>query len=443
MGFVVESLVSFSLFVLFVAFGGINDLSLDFTLFFSLVSSLFYLLYDFVSNDVKTFPCLLVLSLSWVLLKSNEAVFVVLNCNFWFIYRPSKGLVAVCFFLYTKHAWLAMMVYCVGTEFMSWSENLVISNAERHLLALMFAGLFMQDFSNDTFIAAVPLMVLFAYAGVLCKKQISSAVVFFSGFLGCVGLTFTIVWASSRTNMIVWTWSLLMRLLPFALVSLVILCSGLLLIVLFTEKGIHGLSASEARKLFHVLLLCIFGAPFLLRLNDTYESIVLASLAALCLLLTLEMVRNFSGKHVISKTLSEWFGKWIDSRDSGPIAWTAIYLLLGSFVPFYVTLLFFEKTESSLVVAFSGITSICIGDTCAAITGSRVGRIRWSVHSKKTVEGSLAMFVSMFVFLSLFSKDWYKILSITFAGSIMEAWTVQIDNLFIPLLCMVPAIMRL
>ena len=83
-----------------------------------------------------------------------------------------------------------------------------------------------------------------------------------------------------------------------------------------------------------------------------------------------------------------------------------------------------------------------VGDSFASIIGSRIGRIRWSSHSKKTVEGTLAAYVSLRLVLFLatllglipISELTWGVEGVIVLITLFEGLLTQIDNLFLPLL---------
>ena len=98
------------------------------------------------------------------------------------------------------------------------------------------------------------------------------------------------------------------------------------------------------------------------------------------------------------------------------------------------------------IIAFLGITSLGIGDAAGAIIGSFFGQRRWPT-SRRTVEGSVAMLSCMIACAWCFdqmphsdhdSSSLYKdTLFVYLPLAILEAVTLQIDNLCLPLMAFV------
>lgn len=89
---------------------------------------------------------------------------------------------------------------------------------------------------------------------------------------------------------------------------------------------------------------------------------------------------------------------------------------------------------------FAGIATVGVGDAMAAIVGSKIGRTPWPVSKRKTIEGSLAMFLAQALFLAPFAYyDLHpplmsiKVLLSSFITSVVEAHLLRGDNFVLPL----------
>ncbi|MCS7123106.1 MAG: SEC59/DGK1/VTE5 family protein [Candidatus Aenigmarchaeota archaeon] len=92
-----------------------------------------------------------------------------------------------------------------------------------------------------------------------------------------------------------------------------------------------------------------------------------------------------------------------------------------------ISLLLFPKQAF-----YAGITALIIGDCMAGIVGRNFGRIKIFYNRKKTLEGSLAFFVSTFLFLS-FITNFHLALIVALFGALIESIFVKYENLIIPL----------
>lgn len=120
-------------------------------------------------------------------------------------------------------------------------------------------------------------------------------------------------------------------------------------------------------------------------------------------------------------------------HDHGPILRTHIYLLVGLSAPIWMSSTL--KLKFNLLI---GLISIGIGDAAAALVGIYFGRHKWFT-TKKTVEGTLACFLSQYISAILIC-DYLAIemhhidaLIIFIISSMLETFTNQVDNLVLPL----------
>ncbi|CAH8363660.1 unnamed protein product [Eruca vesicaria subsp. sativa] len=115
-------------------------------------------------------------------------------------------------------------------------------------------------------------------------------------------------------------------------------------------------------------------------------------------------------------------------------------LLLGCALPIWMSSGFNDRALSP----FAGILSLGIGDTMASMVGHKYGVLRWSKTGKKMVEGTAAGITSMmavcYVLVPvvasmgyILSQGWWSLLVAVTATGMLEAYTVQLDNAFIPL----------
>lgn len=146
----------------------------------------------------------------------------------------------------------------------------------------------------------------------------------------------------------------------------------------------------------------------------------------------------------LADAVNRLFAPFIDSRDEGTAVLTHIYLLLGCSLPAWYAFFFFQGVYSTeaLLVSLSGCTVIGLGDAAASFVGTSIGKHRWP-GSKKTLEGSAAMMLSMIFFqtAALIVVGFHHIDGGTVAWIVvadflvvlLEAVTEQIDNLVLPL----------
>ncbi|CAG2170443.1 unnamed protein product [Oppiella nova] len=89
---------------------------------------------------------------------------------------------------------------------------------------------------------------------------------------------------------------------------------------------------------------------------------------------------------LIYRSIESVFDKFRDQKDSGFLTLTHIYLLIGCSLPLWIS-------PSNGISIASGVISVGLGDTAAAVGGSLFGRNRWR-GSHKTYEGTFFAFIA-------------------------------------------------
>jgi len=87
-----------------------------------------------------------------------------------------------------------------------------------------------------------------------------------------------------------------------------------------------------------------------------------------------------------------------------------------------------------------GVLALGVGDAAGALIGIFFGKTKWP-GTRRTVEGTIAMFLSMFIFVFLFCvENWFndmyetiRLILLLVALTAIEAFTAQIDNICLPL----------
>ncbi|KAL7059342.1 hypothetical protein AAHC03_012854 [Spirometra sp. Aus1] len=209
------------------------------------------------------------------------------------------------------------------------------------------------------------------------------------------------------------------------------------------------------RKLFHLLAGFVFFTGLLI-------SPVFLSFASACVLVVFLLVEwaRRRGRQPISRTLNNALGPFRDSRDQGEIIFTPIALLLGLSLPVWGIGLSPAHSHSldthsteppglgpAMAVAlkfrpsaWSGVITIALGDSVAALVGRRWGgRLKWP-GSHRTFLGSFASLLSQLMLWALLvyleEWPWRQGVVPLVVGVLAEAYTEQIDNLAVPLLVM-------
>jgi dolichol kinase len=178
-----------------------------------------------------------------------------------------------------------------------------------------------------------------------------------------------------------------------------------------------------ARKWFHLIAILLFApvtlaAPQLLSLSYAI---------ALAVLMVLECIRHRFA------WLDAFYQRYMDTAkdQKGKVIVSHFALLFGCAAPLWIQ----ESIGgSNAFLALWGILSLGVGDSMGALIGSKYGRLSWgTTNNQRTVEGSLAMCLSMSLlcWLSEVPVDvWFPPVLFT---TLLEAFTLQIDNIVIPL----------
>ncbi len=242
-----------------------------------------------------------------------------------------------------------------------------------------------------------------------------------------------------------------------------------------------------ARKYFHFIALLLFGLPTYYAPSMMYLSYAIATALLIFMeRLRFDYVRSLSsstfrtgfaaandkaqpietrlvGQQPQSSFISfdEFFQTFFDEKDlgakEGGFVVTHIALIVGCGIPlwFQQYYLSINKDTSSLspssliriLMPFLGIITVGVGDAVGAIYGSFYGKMRWP-GSKRSVEGSIAMLVSMLASIYMLfellgvvdcrsSKIIGSVLFILVPVVMLEAATSQIDNFCLPLFAVI------
>lgn len=212
------------------------------------------------------------------------------------------------------------------------------------------------------------------------------------------------------------------------------------------------------RKLFHFLVVALFVPPACTQ-PDLLQIAISAALAMFALLEAVRLARV----PPLAAPLGAFLARFLDARDGGTLVLTHVYLLLGTGLPLLLGGASATPSAGSeprggaavssgsavapgllagTAAPFAGVAVLGVGDAFASIVGVRFGRRRWP-GTRKTVEGTGAAVVAMLllllavlpsdVTLGASASEWLLLLASTVATCMLEAFTEQIDNLFLPL----------
>jgi len=239
-----------------------------------------------------------------------------------------------------------------------------------------------------------------------------------------------------------------------------------------------------ARKYFHFVAVVLFlpptfYAPGMMTLSYAIALAILILVESMRVVLFWERGAHIGGscdenntltdpsvrtKDTSSLTINQFFETFFDEKDqcaaAGSFAVTHLALILGCAMPLWIHQVAHapqsaansnhnpDSEDMDCIVPFLGIIVLGIGDAAGALCGSMFGNTRWPM-SKRTVEGSVAMFLSMVISDDVIRGTFGLIrnIDLIYKGAlylylpltILEAVTLQIDNLCLPLVALVLA----
>lgn len=194
-------------------------------------------------------------------------------------------------------------------------------------------------------------------------------------------------------------------------------------------------TSTSTRKLFHFVIVIVFLVGLLLQRLVLF----LCAGVSFSIFLLLEAIRV--GKvEVLAPVLEQTVKSFVDGQDSGLIALTPIYLLVGCAGPLFLSPVAFS---GPILPLLSGVLSVGIGDSFASVVGSNSGRHHWQ-GSNKSIEGTVANALSQLLAIGAlifvgFIPPWttaieYAVCLIgVIVNAMIEAKTDQVDNLVVPL----------
>lgn len=189
------------------------------------------------------------------------------------------------------------------------------------------------------------------------------------------------------------------------------------------------------RKYYHLMAVLMFlpALVFQPKFLDLAFGVALAGF------LLLEIIRVWR-VWPLGEFVHQFMSAFTDHRDSELLIISHFSLLLGCALPIWMSSGFTDRP----LAPFAGILSLGIGDSMASMVGHKYGVLRWSKTGKKTVEGTAAGITSVLAACSIllpllaatgyiFTQRWSSLLIAVTVSGLLEAYTAQLDNAFIPL----------
>lgn len=174
------------------------------------------------------------------------------------------------------------------------------------------------------------------------------------------------------------------------------------------------------RKWFHLVAILLFTPATLL----APQLMTLSYAIALCALMVLECIRP-----QLPRSIQVFYLTLLDAEKDKPdcVILSHLTLIAGCAFPLWLSVCI--GVDSKLLKLW-GVAALGVGDSFGAIVGSSWGRTKWGRGRKRSIEGSLAMLLSLGICCSFLGEHWLVI--VVFA-TLLEAFTFQIDNLVLPL----------
>uniref|UniRef100_A0A1I7XJ47 DNA topoisomerase n=1 Tax=Heterorhabditis bacteriophora TaxID=37862 RepID=A0A1I7XJ47_HETBA len=192
---------------------------------------------------------------------------------------------------------------------------------------------------------------------------------------------------------------------------------------------IQGHSSTRDRKFFHLTISLIYLSGIFLDKDFLW----LCGWLSLCIFIIVEVLR-FHQVPPWGEVLNSYLLVFKDSQDA-QVLLTPIFLLSGVFLPLFLA----PNDSQPHLYHLAGVAAVGVGDSLAAIVGSKLGSRKWP-GMQKTMEGSAAMVLSMTSFL-LISRTFCaepKIsplicILVAIVLTVIEAFVKNIDNVLLPL----------
>ncbi|KAF2900717.1 hypothetical protein ILUMI_05472 [Ignelater luminosus] len=193
------------------------------------------------------------------------------------------------------------------------------------------------------------------------------------------------------------------------------------------------------RKVFHIFAVAVFLPGLLYHCSFIY----LASGVVFGIFVSLEML-GILNIPPLGSSLQNGFVVYRDEKDTGTVALTPLYLLVGCSLPVWIYPAPCDMLDSAgfnLLPVMSGVLAVGVGDTLAGAIGTKFGKHKWP-GTKKTIEGTIGCICSqlilvwVLIYLGYIGYNQHEVLKAVIAiviGSLVEAKTTQIDNIVLPL----------
>jgi len=168
------------------------------------------------------------------------------------------------------------------------------------------------------------------------------------------------------------------------------------------------------RKVFHFMMVAMFLPTIFV--DPTYIALALSLMLAIFLLLDLLRASQLPP---LSKPIASFLTPYVDGRDlRGPVVISHIFLLIGCAIPLWLSLAALPRTGEGAFLGWevpsrdvsmvSGVVCVGLGDAAASLIGRRWGHRKWLWGGGKSIEGSIAFAVAVFIGL-MAANAWLRV----------------------------------
>ncbi|KAI8228187.1 Dolichol kinase sec59 [Colletotrichum sp. SAR 10_77] len=210
---------------------------------------------------------------------------------------------------------------------------------------------------------------------------------------------------------------------------LMIVIIGLTIVIRLDPKY----EVDTRRKVFHFMMVGMF-------LPATFVDPVYAALAlilVLAIFLILDLLRA-SQLPPLSRPIASFLTPYVDGRDhKGPVVISHIFLLIGCAIPLWLSLATLPRSGSGYLAGWevptrevsmvAGVICVGLGDAAASLIGRRFGHRKWVWGGGKSLEGSVAFAVAVFLGL-MAATTWLRIGGWPVAPEQQVGWPSSVRN---------------
>ncbi|CAK7203507.1 dolichol kinase [Sporothrix eucalyptigena] len=213
------------------------------------------------------------------------------------------------------------------------------------------------------------------------------------------------------------------------------------LAVVFTLSPVY--EVDTRRKVFHFMMVAmLLPATFI---DPAYVALALSLVLAVFLLLDLLRASQLPP---LSRPIATFLTPYVDGRDlRGPVVISHIFLLIGCAIPLWLSLAALPRWPLTRLVnvqseaarcmiawelpsrdvsMVAGVICVGLGDAAASLIGRRWGRRKWLWGGGKSLEGSAAFALAVFLGLMLASL-WLRVGDWPVVGQEDTPWAVYMD----------------